>query len=287
MKNLAILLAVILISTSSYGKNKIYTYTDTTFNQIEFTEITFNLDKKTKDTLQIEGRLKQKTFIDGIPCYGSISFHMDWKLKNFTLASDHTFGNHLFPKDTYVGICIDRFSLEAGYFKTIGGDVVNICRFKSNQIINGLTCDGEEVIFTTEWKLRACILSDDDTIAGNLLKKGTLVKFNQNGEFWIYFLYDPIIQGHSCSGTNYKFWMGGGGICFYPNGQLKSFKPTEDVEIQGVWCRSSSMTWGIYLYESGKLKKCSSAKDQTIGGIFYKKKSTLEFDEDGNVIISK
>ncbi|PLW94925.1 MAG: hypothetical protein C0591_11815 [Marinilabiliales bacterium] len=287
MKNLVIILVVVLISASSYGIGKKHSYSDTTFNNIEFEEITFILDKRTQDTLQIEGLLKQKTFIDGIPCYGSISFHMDWRLKNFTLAGDHIFGNHLFPKDTYVGICIDRFSLEAGHFKTIGGDTVNTCRFKSNQIINGLTCDGEEVIFTTEWNLRACILSDDDTIAGNLIEKGTLAKFDENGSIWIYCLYDPIIQGHHCLGTNYKFWMGGGGICFYPNGQLKYFRPVDDVEVQGVWCRSSSMTWGISLYESGKLMKCSSAKDQTIGGVFYTKKTTLEFDEDGNVINSK
>ena len=59
MKNLAILLTVILISASSYGKKKKYTYTDTTFNNIEFTEITFTLEKKTKDTLQIEGLLPE------------------------------------------------------------------------------------------------------------------------------------------------------------------------------------------------------------------------------------
>lgn len=111
--------------------------------------------------------------------------------------------------------------------------------------------------------------------------------FGKKGNFSVYCLYDPIIQGYQCSGTNYKFWMGGGGIHFYPSGQLKYFIPLDETEVQGVWCRSSSMTWGISLYESGKLKKCSSAKDQTIGGIFYKKKSTLEFDEDGNVISSK
>ncbi|MCD4734973.1 MAG: hypothetical protein K8R53_02925 [Bacteroidales bacterium] len=80
MKNLTILLAVILISFSSYGKGKKYIFTDTTFNHIEFTEITFTLDKKTLDTLQIEGLLKQKTIIGGIFCYGSVSFHRDWEL---------------------------------------------------------------------------------------------------------------------------------------------------------------------------------------------------------------
>ncbi|MBC8321005.1 MAG: T9SS type A sorting domain-containing protein [Bacteroidetes bacterium] len=97
MKNISILLAVILISTSSYGKGKKYTYFNMTFNHIEFAEITFTLHKKTMDTLQIEGLLKQMTIIDGIPCYGNISFHKDWDLKNFTLADEYTLGKYTFP----------------------------------------------------------------------------------------------------------------------------------------------------------------------------------------------
>ncbi len=279
MKNLTILLAAILISTSSYGKGKKFTYSDTTFNYIEFTEITFSLDKKTKDTLQIEGVLKQQTIIDGIPCYGNISFHPDWGLRTFTLAGEFTFGEHLFPKDTYVGISIDWLSLDAGYFKTIGGDTVNTCKFPSTQLISGLSCDGKEVTFTTEWNLRACILGDDDTIAGHVLKKGTLVRFSENGGFSVFCLYDPIIQGYHSSGTNYKFWMGGGGIHFYPNGNIRLFTPVEDIEVQGVYCRSSC----IWFYESGNIKRCTSAKEQMINGKLYDKKLTLKFDEEGNI----
>ena len=237
------------------------------------------LDKKTNDTIQIEGLLKQKTIIDGIPCYGNISFHPDWGLKTFILANEFTFGEHSFPKDTYIGLSIDRFSLEAGYFKTIGGDTVNTCKFPSNQLINGLSCDGEEVIFTGNWNLRACILSDDDTIEGHEVKKGTLVRFSKNGSFSIFCLYDPIIQGYQCSGTNYKFWMGGGGIYFYPNGNMRLFTPVDDIEIQGVFCKSKC----VWFYENGKLQRCISAKDQTINGKLYEKKLTLKFDETGNI----
>jgi len=277
MKNLTIFLTLVLISTSSYGKGKKYTYTDTTFKQIEFTEITFTLDKKNNDTLQIEGLLKQKTIIDGIPCYGNISFAEGWKLKTFTLAEEHVFAEHTFPKDTYIGLHVDRFSLKAGYFKTIGGDTVNTCQFTSNQLINDLSCDGAEVTFTPEWKLRACILCDDDTIAGNVVKKGTLVSFKENGSFSVFCLYDPIIQGYHCSGTNYKFWMGGGGIYFYPNGNLYLFKPVDDIEIQGVFCKRAC----IWFYKNGKLQRCTSAQDQTIDGVVHKKNYTLKFDEDG------
>ena len=279
MKDLTILLAVILISTSSFGKEKKDIYSDTTFNQIEFTEITFTLDKKTLDTLQIEGLLKQKTNVEGIPCYGNISFHPDWGLKNFTLADEHTFGKNTFPIGTHIGLNIGRFSLEAGYFKTVGGDTVNTCSFPANQVINGLSCDGMEVIFTTKWNLRACILGDDEIIAGHAVKKGTLAVFNKDGSFSVFCMYDPIIQGYHCSGTSYKFWNGGGGIYFYPNGQISLFTPVDDVEIQGVFCMSKC----IWFYESGKLQRCTSAKDQTIDGVVHKKKHTLKFNEEGSV----
>ncbi len=281
MKNLTIFLAVVLISASCHGNKKKHIYADTTINHIEFSEVKITLDKKTLDTLQIEGLLKQKTIIDGVPCYGSISFHKGWKLKNFTLADEHTFGEHTFPKDTYVGIEIDRSSLKAKSYFVIStaGKTVNTCRFPSNQLINGLSCDGETVIFTTEWNLRACLLSNDDTIAGNILKQGTLVRFGKDGSFSVYCLYDPIIQDYHCSGTNYKFWMGGGGIFFYPSGNLKLFKPVDDIEVQGVFCKRAC----IWFYENGKLKRCTSGKDQTIDGVLYEKKFTLKFDEEGNI----
>ncbi len=282
MKNLAILLAVILISTSCHAGKKKYIYSDTTFNHIEFAEVTVTLDKKTKDTLQIEGLLKQKTIINGIPCYGNISFVKNWELKSFTLADAYTFGEYPFPKDTYIGLNVDRFDLKTHYLVVAGADSVNTCKFTSNQLINGLSCDSiEGAVFTTDWNLRACILGDDDTIAGNVLKKGTLAVFGKSGSIYIYCLYDPIIQGYQCSGTDYTgwMWMGGGGIRLYPNGHLALFKPVDDIEVQGVFCKREC----IWFYESGKLKRCTSAKDQTIDGVLHKKKFTLKFDEKGNI----
>lgn len=69
MKKFVILLVVVLISTSNCGKEKTQTYTNTTFNQIEFAEITFTLDKNTLDTLQIDGGLKQKTTTKWLICH--------------------------------------------------------------------------------------------------------------------------------------------------------------------------------------------------------------------------
>ena len=81
-------------------------------------------------------------------------------------------------------------------------------------------------------------------------------------------------------------WQGGGGIRFYPSGRLEYFQPVEDVEIQGVFCKSTSLNWGVSLYESGMLKKCTSAIDQIIAGAIYEKKFILILDEEGNVIAS-
>lgn len=315
MKNITILLAIVLISTFCHGKKVKYTYTDTTFNHISFKEVTFTLDKKTKDTLKIEGLLKQKTIINGIPCFGNIGFVKNWELEKFTLADEHTFGGYTFPKDTYIGLNVDRFNLKTHYLVMAGADSVNTCKFPSNHLINGLLCDSiEGAIFTTDWDLRACILGDDDTIAGNVFRKGSLAVFGKSGRIYIYCLYDPIIQGYLCSGTNYKglLWEGGGGIHLYPSGKLRrfhppddieiqgvlcksssihlyeseklqSFKPPDDIEIQGVFCKSSCHRCKIHFYESGKLKQCVIGKDQTIDGELYKKKITLEFDEEGNV----
>ncbi|NQV03613.1 MAG: hypothetical protein HQ542_13265 [Bacteroidia bacterium] len=251
-------------------------------NCLEFTEVTFTLDKKTKDTLRIEGFLKQMTIIDGIPCYGNIRFAGDWELKDFTLADTHTFGEYTFPKDTYIGLNVDRFDLKTCYLVVAGADSVNTCKFSSNQLINGLLCDSiEDVIFTTDWNLKACILGDDDTIAGNVLNKGTLAVFGKSGSIYIYCLYDPIIQDYHCSGTNYRhlLWSGGGGTLLYPNGHLHLFKPIEDIEVQGIFCKQKC----IWLYESGQLKRCTSAEDQTINGVLYEKNFTLKFDEEGNI----
>ena len=286
MKNLAFILAIVLISTSCLGKMKKDTYTDRTFNHIDFKEITFTLDKKTNDTLHIEGLLKHKTIIKGIPCHHKISFVKNWKLEYFTLADEHTVGEYIFPKDTDIGFDINKYDLQTHYLVVAGHDFVNTCKFISNQSINGLLCSAtEEVIFTTNWNLRACILGDDDTIEGNMLRKGTLAVFAESGSFSTYCLYDPIIQGYQCSGTKYTswIWMGGGGIRFYPNGKLKFFYAVDDIDVNGVICLASSTKGGIWLYENGKLKKCTLAKDQTINGVLYEKKFTLKFDENRNI----
>jgi hypothetical protein len=294
MKSTVILWVIFLISSACSGKGEQHTYSNMTIHQIEFSEITFTLDKKTRDTIQTEGVLKNETMIDSLPCEGKVTFSKDWKLKEFTLAKDHEFGSHTFPKGTCVGLNIDvqedigSMSMYLAV-RDVLNRLVNTCKFMSNQPIDGLLCNGEqEVYFTTQWKLLVCILAEEDTVAGNLMQKSTLIRYNNDGTIWCFCLYNPEIQGVICSGTDYTgFWMGGGGISLYPSGRLKYFQPVNDIEIQGVTCKPSSVRGGIYLFEDGKLKKCTSAKDQIIDGVFIGKNFTLKFDEDGKIIYSK
>ncbi len=290
MKNLSFLCVLIIISTSCLGQKKNHTYYDIAFHHIEFTEITLIIDKKQKDTLKMEGVLKGKTIIDDIPCHGKITFTKGWKLRKFTLAGDHVFGKNTFPKGTFISLNIDvqkdiKSMSDYHAVRNARNRTVNSCKFTSNQLINGLSCNGSEgVYFRTDWNLLVCILAEDDTVAGNVLPKNTLVRFNNDGTIYCYCLNDPQIQGYTCSGTDYKgFWMGGGGVELYPSGRLKYFQPVDDTEIQGVVCKRSEVRGGILLYEDGTLKSCTSAIDQTIDSMFCKKNSTLKFDENGKI----
>ncbi|MEA1899053.1 MAG: hypothetical protein U9N53_15450 [Bacteroidota bacterium] len=155
-------------------------------------------------------------------------------------------------------------------------------------IIDGYPCH-KDVMFSKNWDLKSFILSESDTIAGNVFKKDTKIFIYKSAGFKMYCLYDPVIQTYRCKGTNYKrfMFMGSTALQLYPGGQLKYFQPVKDIEIQGVLCKRSPTWGGIHLYESGKLKECTSAKDQTIDGVFHGKNFILKFDEDGNITYSK
>jgi hypothetical protein len=261
-------------------------------NDIYFDEIDFFVNKKTNDTILIKGIIKQKTIIDSIPCYGKIAFSNGWNLKKFTLAEDHVFVGHIFPKDSYIMLHVAINSLIRPYFnaskKGSGYNQVNLCKFKTDQIINGLSCDTiEAVFFDDDWNLIGCVLSAEDTVAGNIFKKSTFIRVNWDRTITCFCPYDPFIQGYNCSGTDYTGkWMGGGGIKLHPNGRLAYFQPLEEIEIQGVWCKPSSVRGGIFLYENGKLMRCTSARKQIIDGTLCQENFTLKFDETGKLIYS-
>ena len=293
---LRIIIACILISGSA--KCKLISEKDVRYDiclrGICFKEIKLLIDRKTGDTLFAEGLLQQNVFIEGFPCSGKISFTNGWNLKSFTLAEDHALVGNFFPKGTFIKLNVDVISLENHYFAVRGAGkynykIVHTCKFPSDQLVNDILCDkNEEAFFKTDWKLLVCILAEDDTIADNVFRKGTLIRFDEDEVIWCYCLYDPVIQGFHCSGTNYLgIWMGGGGIQLYPSGQLQYFAPMGEIDIQGVCCKHSSSRGGVTLYESGKLMNCISAKKQVIDQVLCGENFKLRFDEDGNLTYAK
>ncbi|MBN2480422.1 MAG: hypothetical protein JXB19_01680 [Bacteroidales bacterium] len=288
VKNAIFLIAFVLLSAVSFGQKKKYSYSDTTVNGMKFSEIIYILDRKTKDTLLIEGILKEKTVIEDIPCAGDISLTKDWIPREFTLADEHNFGGNTFPEGTYVRLDVNWTSLKYLWaVRWSGNKFVNVCKLGSTQLIDGISCAAyEEVVFETDWNLLACILAEEDTIAGNVLEQGTFVRFDKDGTICCFCLYDPQLQGYLCSGTDYTSWLwsGGMGIFLYPNGRLHNFYPVEDIEIQGVYCKRSLVRGPVYLYESGRLRSCIAAREQTINGVLYRKNSRLVFDENGRFV---
>lgn len=63
--------------------------------------------------------------------------------------------------------------------------------------------------------------------------------------------------------------------------------PVDNIQIQGVWCRSSAFGGTVRLYESGKLKQCTSAREQTIQGVHIEKDYTLKFNEEGKMVFAE
>lgn len=290
MKKIIFLIILLATELVCFGKIKRLVYTDTLFNNIEFEEIVFTINTKSEDTSSIKGFLAEPSIIHEIPCMGDIEFSKRWELRKFTLSADYNFKEIFCPKGTHIKLNEHIFDLDH-HFAIRNSKIyrVNVCKFPAPQIIIGLICDSEEeVIFRTDWQLLACIIGEDSRLKGHQLKKGTFVRFDDD-RICLYCLEDPIIQDYHCSGTNYngKFWTGSTGINLYPDGSLKYFQPIDDVEIQGIYCKKSSVRGGIYLFENGQLKKCTLAKDQKISGNIYKENTSIEFDSEGKLIYAK
>lgn len=256
MKKAAISLVFLLILVSCLGQTKSFTYSDMLYKNIEYEEITFTLHKKTLDTIRVEGMLKSEAVIENIPCKGNVAFAPGGKLKKFTLVRACVFGNNTFPPDSHVELGIDLGrssdinSLD-NYFaiRNAGIRIINLCYFPDLQVIDGISCKGNEsVFFNSDWNLLGCILAEADTVKGNLLPESTFVRFNYDGSLACFCLTDPEIQGYRCAGSDYSggWWMGGGGIFFYPGGALKRFQPVDTVMIRGIVCKRSSVRGGGY-----------------------------------------
>jgi hypothetical protein len=158
---------------------------------------------------------------------------------------------------------------------------------KQNSNIQGYPCY-RNIILDKEGNPKQFILHEKASIAGHEFEKGTRVVIQNDGDFSIWCLYEAEIQGYRCKGTSHRreLFLGLPGstkFVLYPSGKLKSFNPVEDIQIQGVWCKSSWMNGQVDLYESGALQECISAREQTIQGKVVGKNTSLRFEEDGRL----
>ncbi|MGC9341324.1 MAG: hypothetical protein ACP5E3_01340 [Bacteroidales bacterium] len=162
---------------------------------------------------------------------------------------------------------------------------------KHNTIIQGYPCY-REIILDKEGNPKQFILYRRATIAGNEFEKDTRVVIQRDGDYSIWCLYEAIVQGYQCKGTSHKRKLflglpGSNKLVLYPGGSLKTFMPVDNIQIQGVWCRSSAFGGPVRLYESGKLKQCTSAREQTIQGVNVEKDYTLKFNEEGKMVFAE
>jgi hypothetical protein len=146
-----------------------------------------------------------------------------------------------------------------------------------NQLIQGFPCEKGWIHFTENWKLRSFQLSQDHAYNGTRLPAHTWLHFpfhqKQSG-YVCAFPYDYLVQGFPCGGSGgFKGTQTG----FYDSGKLRSFFPPSDIEINGVYCKSSFLS-NVRLFENGALKSCTLAKAYQANGKTYKEGKTIEMD---------
>ena len=97
------------------------------------------------------------------------------------------------------------------------------------------------------------------------------------------------VQGYQIKRKPYRspFFVGSTNYQLYRSGKLLYFQPTEDVKIDGVWCRPSPAEGVVHLFENGELKECTLAKDQVIQEKKIEKNFTLKFDKNGKLYYVK
>ncbi len=147
-------------------------------------------------------------------------------------------------------------------------------------MIKGIPCM-RNIGYYTNGKLKTFILAEDFELNSHIMPKWTRVSYSKE-KTTIFFGRDTYYKGYCCNG-NFKKWFSTGIFTtLYPNGNLRSFYPCKDIEIDKIPCKSSPFA-GIELHTNGKLKTCTLSKKHIIEGKEYKKNTHLGFDENGKL----
>jgi hypothetical protein len=148
-------------------------------------------------------------------------------------------------------------------------------------VIEDYTCQKGWVHLTGDFKLRAFMTAKPVVYGAVTLPKGSWIRVREGGTFGPCALPgNTDIQGHLCKGTG-----GPKGVqtCFYPSGQLSSYFASKDVVVDGIPCLASVLH-PVKLHENGRLKQCTLSRAAVIEGIEHKRKTSVRFDEKGQVI---
>lgn len=159
----------------------------------------------------------------------------------------------------------------------------NIIGFMAeNSVVQGFPCEKGWIHFRKDWTLLAFQLSEECSYRGTLLPAHTWILLPHSEVRKGYacsFPFDYTVQGYTCRGTGgYKGVHTG----FYDSGRLRSFYPSQNIDIDGVPCKKT-LLFNVELHENGKLGRCRLSMDHIVNGKVYKKGSVIGFDESGAV----
>lgn len=163
---------------------------------------------------------------------------------------------------------------------------------KSGQALSGpvevqsVTCEGH-ISYYPNGKLRSCTLGAVDTLAGQVLPKGTVVSFTSDGDFDFAFLQQPTeIQGLLCKGEGHGFQT-----LFHPNGKLRIAWPAKAQTIQGIPVAEYSWMADVFgsganvtFWENGQLRSARLSEAFTRDGVAFQKGEIIQLDSLGAVI---
>ncbi len=152
--------------------------------------------------------------------------------------------------------------------------------------VQSVTCEGH-ISYYPNGNLRSCTLGAEDTLAGQVLPKGTVVAFNSDGDFDFAFLQQPTeIQGVLCKGEGHGFQT-----VFHSNGKLKVAWPAKDQTVQGVPVAEYSWMADVFgdganvsFWENGQLRSARLAESITRDGRTFQKGVIIELDSLGIVV---
>jgi len=148
-------------------------------------------------------------------------------------------------------------------------------------VMEDYTCQKGWVHLTGDFRVRAFMTAKPVVYGAVTLPTGTWIQVREDSTFGPCALPGNMdIQGHLCKGTG-----GPKGVqtCFYPSGQLSFYFASKDVVIDGIPC-IASVLHPVKLHENGHLRQCTLSRAAVIEGTGHARKTTVRFDEKGQVV---